>query len=128
MRSPSAAPTTNSRWAGNDDRGSGSLLAIAIVAATLACVMLVLPFSAVLVARARVTGAADAAALAAADAASGISPGIPCRIASAVARANGGELRDCLADGVIVTVRVSTAIFGFPVSSSATAGPASAGR
>ncbi len=116
------------RVRGGGDRGAGSILAISLVAAILSTLFLLIPFCSVLVARAVVTGAADAAALAAADVAIGIEPGIPCEMASRVAEANGAELRECLADGVIVTVRVSTAIFGFPVSSTATAGPAAAGR
>ncbi len=116
------------RVRGGGDRGAGSILAIPLVAAILSTLFLLIPFCSVLVARAVVTGAADAAALAAADVAIGIEPGIPCEMASRVAEANGAELRECLADGVIVTVRVSTAIFGFPVSSTATAGPAAAGR
>lgn len=113
---------------GGGDRGAGSILAISLVAAILSTLFLLAPFCAVLIARAAVTGAADAAALAAADVAIGLVPGIPCEIASWVAEANGAELRECLTDGVIVTVRVSAVIFGFPVTSTATAGPATTGR
>jgi secretion/DNA translocation related TadE-like protein len=136
MMGPHSAPPTDRELiaaadAGanaNADAGAGSILAIAIIGAILACISLVFPLCTVLVARASVTGAADAAALAAADVAIGILPGIPCAVASSVAEANDANLQECLADGVIVTVRVSTVIFGFPVTSSATAGPASTGR
>ena len=123
-----AAPTESTRALENGEKGAGSILAISLVAAILACVTLVAPLCAALVIRAGVTGAADAAALAAADVAIGIVPGIPCAIAASVAKANRAELQECLADGVIVTVRVSAVIFGFPVTSTATAGPATTGR
>ena len=112
----------------SDDDGAGSILAISIMAAVLACLALLLPLGSALVFRAGVTGAADAAALAAADVAIGIAPGIPCTIAASVAQANGASLQECQADGVIVTVRVSATIFGVPVSATATAGPAATGR
>lgn len=108
--------------------GAGSILAISLIAAIVVCFTLIVPLSAALVVRTRVTGAADASALAAADVAIGIVPGIPCTTAASVAQANMAELRECRADGVIVTVRVSAAIFGFPVSAAATAGPAAAKR
>ncbi len=116
------------RKAKPSEGGAGSILAISLIAAILACVTLVVPLCAALVVRVSVAGAADAAALAAADVAIGIVPGNPCAMAASVTTANRAELRECLADGVIVTVRVSAMIFGFPVSSTATAGPAAAQR
>jgi secretion/DNA translocation related TadE-like protein len=110
------------------ESGAGSILAISLIATILACSALVAPLCAALVARATVTGAADAAALAAADVAIGIAPGSPCSTAASVAEANRTQMRECRTDGVIVTVRVSAAIFGLPVSATATAGPAAAGR
>ncbi|HEY9499930.1 MAG TPA: Rv3654c family TadE-like protein [Terrimesophilobacter sp.] len=105
------------------DAGAGSLLAVAVIGAVLAMSLLLVPLYTVLAARVRVEGAADAAALAAADVAIGIVPGVPCAVAAAVAEANGATLTECHADGVIVTVGVSTTILGFPVRSAATAGP-----
>lgn len=105
------------------ENGAGSILAVAILAAIIAAVVLVAPLGRVLLVRVGMTGAADAAALAAADVARGISPGVPCVIAASVARANGGLLADCRVDGVIVTVRVSHPVLGIPVSATATAGP-----
>ncbi len=112
----------------NTERGAGSILAIALLAAILACLTLVIPFSSALIVRASVIGAADASALAAADVAVGIVPGIPCATAASVATANRAHLQECQVDGVIVTVRVSAAILGFPVTATATAGPAEAGH
>ena len=105
------------------DDGAGSLLAVAVIGAVLAVTLLLVPLYTVLTVRARVEGAADAAALAAADVAIGIAPGIPCAVAADIAEANGARLTECQADGVIVTVRVSITVLGFPVRSAATAGP-----
>lgn len=110
------------------ERGAGSILAVGLVAAVLGVLLLFVPLSGALLTRSRLAGAADAAALAAADVAIGIAPGIPCRVAASVARANGATMADCRADGVIVTVRVSVAVLGFPVSATATAGPPASSR
>ncbi len=104
------------------ERGSGSILAVAIVAAVLLMFAAMLPVASVLSAHQRAAGAADASALAAADVAVGISAGSPCPVAEIVAEANGTRLRGCLIDGTTATVRVSTSVFGFAVSARATAG------
>lgn len=105
------------------DRGSGSVLSIAVVGVILAIAAILVPLSLVLTARQAAAGAADAAALAAADAAVGIVPGSPCAVADPVAAANGAEVTACRMDGVVVTVRVSVNAAGMDVSSTATAGP-----
>ncbi len=105
------------------ESGAGSVLGIAVVSTILAVMLLTVPLYCVLVARGRATAAADAAALAAADVAIGLAPGVPCSIAASVADANGVAVTACQADGVIVTVRVSVAVLGFPVTATATAGP-----
>ncbi|WP_344754715.1 Rv3654c family TadE-like protein [Leifsonella bigeumensis] len=93
------------------------------MSAILAVVLLVVPLYSVLVARGWATAAADAAALAAADVAVGIAPGVPCSTAASVAKINRAVVTECQADGVMVTVRVSIPVLGFPVSATATAGP-----
>ena len=105
-----------------DERGSGSVLAVAVVAAVLMLFSLVLPISTVLAAQQRVAGAADAAALAAADVAVGIRSGSPCPVAATVAAANASRLDGCLIDGTTATVRVTATVLGFAVSARATAG------
>ena len=107
------------------DRGAGSILAVGVLATIVATLLLVLPLCRVLVIRAEMTGAADAAALAAADVARGLSPGVPCVMAASVARSNGAQLNECRVDGVIVTVRVNTTVLSFSVTATATAGPPS---
>ena len=105
------------------DRGAGSILAVAIIGALCALTALVLPLYTVLVIRASVAGAADAAALAAADARVGRATGFPCEQAAVVAEANGADLVSCTVDGLVVTVSVSRPVAGFVVRAAATAGP-----
>ena len=105
------------------DRGSGSILAVAVVAAMLGLVAISTPLYVVLSAKQRAMAAADAAALAAASVALGIVPGLPCAAAASLATANGASLTRCEPDGAIVTVRVSVSAMGFAVPAAATAGP-----
>lgn len=105
------------------DRGAGSVLGIGLIAALIGLMSLTLPLSAALIAKQRVTGAADAAALAAADIAVGLLPGYPCEAAASVAAGNAGTLSACQIDGLVVTVRVSATVGLFPVTATATAGP-----
>jgi secretion/DNA translocation related TadE-like protein len=88
----------------------------------LAIAALVLPFSVVLSARQRAAGAADAAALGAADVAVGIRPGSPCPVASLIASANGATLDRCVVDGTTATVRATVLVLGFAIPARATAG------
>jgi len=111
-----------------DERGAGSVLAVAIVAALVAVTALALPLYMVLAAKQAAGGAADAAALAAADVRVGIVPGEPCVVAASVASANGAELGACEFDGLVVTVTTHTRVAGFAVEASATAGPAAKER
>ena len=98
------------------------MLAVAIIAAVLLLFSLLLPLVAVLSVYQRVMGAADAAALAAADVAVGIRSGSPCEVAAAVAAANTTRLHGCLVDDSTATVRVTASVLGFEVSARATAG------
>ncbi|MHC5795132.1 Rv3654c family TadE-like protein [Lacisediminihabitans sp. FW035] len=104
------------------EQGSGSVLAVAVVAAMLLLFSLVLPITTVVSAQQRAAGAADAAAIAAADVAVGILPGSPCPVAATVTAANAARLDGCLIDGTTATVRVTTSVLGFAVSARATAG------
>ena len=106
-----------------EDRGSGSVLGVALIGAIVCLVAGVIPLYAVLAARSTVAGAADAAALAAADARVGVVTGYPCDRAAQVAAANGATVTDCEVDGLIATVSVSRTILGFELDSTATAGP-----
>jgi secretion/DNA translocation related TadE-like protein len=108
------------------DRGSGSLLGLAIVGSVAALAMLCLPLYLGLSLRAAVEGAADAAALAAADVAVGISTGVPCDVAREVGAANGAVIARCDVDGLVVTVQANATFLTFPLRASATAGPSGA--
>ncbi|MGV8880999.1 MAG: Rv3654c family TadE-like protein [Rhodoglobus sp.] len=107
----------------SDERGSGSLLTIAIGGAIAVLTAIALPLYIGLSARHSIAAAADASALAAANVASGLFTGYPCEQASSVAAANGAELSQCDVDGLVVTVGVSGVILGIPVTVTATAGP-----
>jgi secretion/DNA translocation related TadE-like protein len=106
-----------------DEGGSGSVLGVALIGAIVGLLFAVAPLYAVLAARSNVASAADAAALAAADARVGVTTGFPCERAAEVAAANGATLTECEVDGLIATVSVGVTILGFEYESTATAGP-----
>jgi len=112
-----------SRW--RSERGACSVLVIGVVCATVLMTATCIPLYRALVVRQEVAGAAAAAALAGADAASGAVPGEPCARASDLAAANGGALAACTVDGLVVTVAVTASAAGLPVEAWATAGPPS---
>jgi secretion/DNA translocation related TadE-like protein len=106
-----------------DDRGAGAVLALAIVGATAVVLLAVLALGAALVARQRVIGAADAAALAAADGASGAIAGVPCTLAARVAESTAATLQDCAIDGLVARVTVAANVGAVTFSARSTAGP-----
>jgi secretion/DNA translocation related TadE-like protein len=105
------------------EQGSGSILGLAIVGSIGALTVLTIPLCVGLGIRERVAGAADAAALAGADVATGIYPGVPCDWARSVAAANGATVSMCVVDGLVVTVRVRSTFLGLSLVATATAGP-----
>lgn len=113
---------------GDSERGAGSVLGVAIIATLLCLTAMLLPLYAVLIEKRSVAGAADAAALAAADVQAGILPGDPCTVAARVASANGAELAACTIDGLVVTVTARGSFVGLAVGESATAGPPDTGE
>ena len=108
---------------GGGERGAGSVLGVAIVAALISLTALLVPLYLVFATKQALAGAADAAALAAADVRVGFVAGEPCAVAARVAAANGGDLTACQVDGLVVTVTVSGSVSGFAIGVSATAGP-----
>jgi secretion/DNA translocation related TadE-like protein len=106
-----------------DERGAGSILVVAILAAVIGLAALAIPLYSVLVTKRAAEGAADAAALAAADVAVGRAPGVICDVAARVAEANAAVLTDCHPDGLVVTVRVERQAAGFAIGAIASAGP-----
>ncbi len=99
------------------------MLAVAIVGATLALTVLVVPFAATAVLTQRAENAADAAALAAADALSGALPGTPCTLAVVTAARNGARLVSCEVDGPAASVTVVMSALGIEFAAAARAGP-----
>lgn len=106
------------------ERGAGTVVALGMVLGVVAALLLVLPVYAVLATRHSVVAAADAAALAAADGASGLEAGHPCELAGRVAGANGAAVTSCAVDGLVATVTVGRRVAGFWIEGSARAGPA----
>jgi secretion/DNA translocation related TadE-like protein len=106
------------------DRGAGTILGLAILGAFLTLTLMLVPAWALLAAKQKLAGAADAAALAAADARLGVVGAYPCPLAATVARANGATLIACAIDGLVVTVAVWGHVGGIKVTAVATAGPA----
>ena len=106
-----------------DDRGSGGVLALAVVGASVIVAVAVLGLGSALVVRQRVIGAADAAALAAADGASGALAADPCTAAARAAIANRASLVGCRIDGLVATVEVSARFGVTPFRARSTAGP-----
>ena len=105
------------------ERGAGSVLAVGTVAVVVAAALLVLPLSVVLEARQRAVVAADAAALAGADTALGIVPGVPCDRAGEAATADRAEVVRCAQRGVLVRVETRVSVLGIAVGGAAVAGP-----
>ncbi|HWU47541.1 MAG TPA: Rv3654c family TadE-like protein [Humibacter sp.] len=105
------------------ERGSGSVLAVAVLACVLVMTAAVVPTSAALVIKQRVVAAADAAALATADTASGLVAGVPCDVGRRTARRNGAALTACSVHGTIATVTASSNWLGLTITVAARAGP-----
>jgi secretion/DNA translocation related TadE-like protein len=99
------------------------LLALATVAALAVAITMLLPFALLIPVKHRVKDAADASALAAADVAVGLVPGVPCEVAAMVAQANGASLADCRLDGLVATVTAGASVLGLPVAATSSAGP-----
>ena len=106
-----------------DERGSITVIAIGMIAGVIALTGCIAGITAALVVKQRVAGAADAAAVAAADVVSGAVAGYPCERAENVARLNEASLIDCGVDGPIASVLVSAQVLAFEVRARARAGP-----
>jgi secretion/DNA translocation related TadE-like protein len=106
-----------------DERGAGTILIVGLVATVIALTALVIPLYWALSVKHALAGATDAAALAAADTASGLIAGYACDNAARLAVANNAYIEECTVDGRIVTVTASRRILGILVTTSATAGP-----
>ena len=107
----------------SDERGAGTALALAVVAAVVALFVLLAAVAVVLDARRRSVSVADAAALAGADTALGNASGVPCERAAHLAASAHLRLDACAQRGDLVRVAVSTVVLGLAVRAEAVAGP-----
>lgn len=82
-----------------DERGSGTVLAISIIAVLILLLSLSAVLGAAAAAKAQAERAADLAALAAADTARGLARGDPCTVAEEVAAVNDTVLQECTVGG-----------------------------
>jgi secretion/DNA translocation related TadE-like protein len=107
----------------SEERGSGSVLAIALVGAVAGCAGLLLTLAWALGVKHTVQATAESAALAAADVASGAVSGYPCERAAQASSLGGAALDSCDIAGDIATVRVLRSVLGLDVVADAKAGP-----
>ena len=82
-----------------EERGSGTVVAVGIIAVLVIMLGLVAVLGSVAAASIRATAAADLAALAAADTARGLNTGDPCTVAQQVAARHGVRLEACTVGG-----------------------------
>jgi len=92
---------------GGLDRGSGTVLALALGLVVLTAAVLLATLGQAATMASRAAAAADLAALAAADAARGITDGEPCAVAAEIARRNEAKVVSC-SEGAGHTVQVRT--------------------
>ena len=102
---------------------AGAVLSVAIVGVAAAMTIGLASVGAAATFAQRLAGAADAAALAAADTASGAVTGDPCDRADEVAGHRGAVVTACEVADLIVTVTVSAPFGQFVATASARAGP-----
>ena len=109
------------------DRGSGTVLLLALVAVALVVAALLGLLASAQLGRGRAQTAADLGALAGAARLLEGRPGDPCPTVADVVRRNGGTLSSCTDEGAgVVTVRVVVRGAAGSATASARAGPASA--
>jgi len=102
---------------------AGAMLSVGVVLCTATLAVGYATVGAAAVESQRVAGIADAAALAAADAASGAVSGQPCTRAAEIASAMSASVDVCTVAELVATVTVSTRFGAFLATASARAGP-----
>lgn len=110
---PAAQPGTaplcgRRRW--RSDRGSSTILAVSLGAAALSLVTGLGLASQAFLAHAQADGTADLAAIAAADAMRGITPGDPCEIAQQTADHGGAKVIECITRADLGVAKVVTEV------------------
>lgn len=107
----------------SEEAGAAAVAVVGILAVVSLILMTTVTAAAASAARQQLIGASDASALAAADAASGFSPGTPCGVAGSVAAANGAALASCRVEDLVVTVALVRTFAGTALRAVSTAGP-----
>ena len=113
MRMSRAAMCPDPKTASENQRpeeGSGTVLALAIIAALLVLTVVIAGLIGVVSANRRASAAADLSALAAADAYRGLTEGDPCAVAADLAERHGAHLESCTFPNRPETVEVTVAV------------------
>lgn len=92
------------------EEGSGTVLALTIIAALLVVTVVIAGLIGVVSANRRASAAADLSALAAADAYRGLTEGDPCAVAADLAERHGAHLESCTFPNRPETVEVTVAV------------------
>lgn len=92
------------------EEGSGTVLALTIIAALLVVTVVIAGLIGVVSANRRASVAADLSALAAADAYRGLTEGDPCAVAADLAKLHGAQLESCTFPDRPETVEVTVAV------------------
>nr|WP_225737797.1 Rv3654c family TadE-like protein [Pseudoclavibacter chungangensis] len=108
----------------HDERGAGAVLVVGVCGALVVLTLVLVPLLGGFAAQARARSAADAGALAAADALSGRVSGDPCERAAEVIVTAGATMRSCTLDGATARVETSVDLGWAVVVAHARAGPA----
>lgn len=106
MRSAPKTASKNQR----PEEGSGTVLALTIIAALLVVTVVIAGLIGVASANRRASAAADLSALAAADAYRGLTEGDPCAVAADLAERHGAHLESCTFPDRPETVEVTVAV------------------
>ena len=94
----------------HSEEGSGTVLALTIIAALLVVTVVIAGLIGVVSANRRASAAADLSALAAADAYRGLTEGDPCAVAADLAERHGAHLESCTFPNRPETVEVTVAV------------------
>ena len=99
-------------WSADEysEEGSGTVLALTIIAALLVLTVVIAGLIGVVSANRRASAAADLSALAAADAYRGLTEGDPCAVAADLAERHGAQLESCTFPYRPETVEVTVAV------------------
>lgn len=99
-------------WSADEysEEGSGTVLALTIIAALLVVTVVIAGLIGVVSANRRASVAADLSALAAADAYRGLTEGDPCAVAADLAKLHGAQLESCTFPDRPETVEVTVAV------------------